>query len=405
MNDSRKMLSRVIGLIPVALLGLSLPACARDFYQGSVDALRLHIRSTLGEEAAALEEIPFEVPPDVLARVRAETIRFAGPREKIRTIMDIVVNRSGLGLEYDPVSTLTARGVIEAREGNCLSFANLFVGMARASGLDACYVHVTEVERFREAFSQNRSGAVIHSTHICSGIRETGSMTLVDFAPGASRQYRQYEVIDDITALAHFFTNKAYEIGYHSPQIALAERDLLEVGYYNRALTVKPDFYQALGNLGAFYRRRGELDRALVCFGRALGINPNYADAYSNRASVYVEMARPDVAINELRTALRLSPMNPYLHYSLGQILQSMGRAEEAAECYGKAIDREKNPSFFVALGRCHLTLGQKSEAIKAFRKAVDVQPGHPEAIRLLGLTGLDPVVQSTSADSEGGSS
>ncbi|MEW6363325.1 MAG: tetratricopeptide repeat protein [Acidobacteriota bacterium] len=392
------MSSRVLALVLTGLAGLTLPASARDFYQGSVNALRAHLQATLGREAGSREKIPFEIPPDLLARVRSETSRFASPREKVRTIMEIIVSKSNLGLTYDPVSTLTAGDVIERGRGNCLSLANLFVGMARASGLNACYVHVTEVERFRVAFSETRDGAVIHSTHICSGIKETGSMALIDFSPGATRQYRQYVVIDDVTALAHFYTNLAFEIGYHSPQIPPDERDGLEVGYQRKALAVKPDFYQAMGNLGAFYRRRGELDKALECFGEALRVNQDYADAYSNRASVYVEMGRPSEAVNEIRKALRLGPANPFLHYSLGRILQAAGKTEEAAECYEKAIDRAKNASFYVALGRCRLALGQKDEAIKAFRKAVELQPGHTEATRLLGLTSPEPATPNKEA-------
>ena len=53
---------------------------------------------------------------------------------KLRQLVSAIIDPSTFGLVYDD-RTRTAAGTFRARRGNCLSFSNMFVAMARDVGL------------------------------------------------------------------------------------------------------------------------------------------------------------------------------------------------------------------------------------------------------------------------------
>ena len=57
---------------------------------------------------------------------------------------------------------------------------------------------------------------------------------------------------------------------------------------YKAALKLKPDFVEAINNLGITFFKLYQLDDAIRCYERALALDPDFADAHNNIGIVFV---------------------------------------------------------------------------------------------------------------------
>ena len=92
------------------------------------------------------------------------------------------------------------------RSGNCLSFVNLFVGVAREPGLTPYYVEVTDLQKWN-----HRDGMVVSQGHIVAGMYLDGVLRTFDFLPYRQKAYKDFNPIDDLTAAAHYYNNLGAE--------------------------------------------------------------------------------------------------------------------------------------------------------------------------------------------------
>ena len=56
---------------------------------------------------------------------------------------------------------------------------------------------------------------------------------------------------------------------------------------YDRALTLRPDFAEALLNRGASLHELERFDEALASYNRALTLRPNFAEAHNNLGNTF----------------------------------------------------------------------------------------------------------------------
>ena len=59
---------------------------------------------------------------------------------------------------------------------------------------------------------------------------------------------------------------------------------------YKAALKLKPDFVEAINNLGITFFKLHQLDDAMKCYERALVLDPGFADAHNNIGTVLLEL-------------------------------------------------------------------------------------------------------------------
>jgi tetratricopeptide (TPR) repeat protein len=136
------------------------------------------------------------------------------------------------------------------------------------------------------------------------------------------------------SALLH---NKA-GIGYHQLlELNLAKKE------YERAVKLKPDYAEAINNLGTIYYGQKSYRRAVSSYKRALHLTPRAASIYSNLGTAY--FARKDyknAALN-YQTALSIDPEVFEHHNAYGTLLQERSVSERAkfhyylAKTYAKA--------------------------------------------------------------------
>lgn len=106
--------------------------------------------------------------------------------------------------------------------------------------------------------------------------------------------------------------------------------------------------------------------------------SPENPMAHNNLANCYLRSREYASAIREYEKTLDLRPLSPPDTYiGLGDADAAMGRYEEAAQAYRKAL--EMNPSLvpiYVSLGNVYHQMERYPEAIATFQKAIELSPG-----------------------------
>jgi len=127
------------------------------------------------------------------------------------------------------------------------------------------------------------------------------------------------------------------------------EGDLQEAFLRAEALTAKfPKHALGWGILGAIHRARRDDAKALPC----------------------------------LKKVADLSPADPTAHFNLANALRDLGRSDEAASHYHRALKlRPELPHGFFHLGNMQHETGKLDLAERSFRKALDLAPDHIETL------------------------
>ena len=97
------------------------------------------------------------------------------------------------------------------------------------------------------------------------------------------------------------------------------------IACYRRAIALKPDYVEALNNLGATLKDQGKFGEAAACYRTALKYQPDYAEAHSNLGGVFWEQGDLDQAQSCFRQALELKPDYADAHYNLGVSAERCG--------------------------------------------------------------------------------
>jgi tetratricopeptide (TPR) repeat protein len=131
----------------------------------------------------------------------------------------------------------------------------------------------------------------------------------------------------------------------------------------------------------AFGLVAGDFERATTLVDRARDLNPNYALAwYASGAMRAVRGSEPDLAIDHLTRAIRLSPFDPLLYAMFGMMAVAhfcAGRYQEAADWAEKAC--LERPGVVATLRNAvasNALAGRQQEAEQALARLLEVDPG-----------------------------
>jgi protein O-mannosyl-transferase len=143
----------------------------------------------------------------------------------------------------------------------------------------------------------------------------------------------------------------------------------------------------ACDSLGLAYLQKGELDESILWFQKALQIHPDYFDANNNLGIALMRKGQLDKAISCYQEAMELEPYNAVIHINLGCVLIRKGRVDEAISQFQAALGI--NPDYVEAhdaLGCALLQKGKVDEAISEFQAALEINPDYADAKNDLGL-------------------
>ncbi|MEN6370439.1 MAG: tetratricopeptide repeat protein [Armatimonadota bacterium] len=117
--------------------------------------------------------------------------------------------------------------------------------------------------------------------------------------------------------------------------------------------------------------------RALVEYKKALELCPGMAEAHWRIGQIYSSAKKPklDLALEEFKEAIRLSPDWSEGYICAAHVLCKMGQFEEALQYYHDALRIDSNDSrIHFSLGYCLSDLGRYSEAVESYRKGLNLK-------------------------------
>ncbi len=366
--SERARAERTAGLF--ALLLALLAGCTQYEPFDSEGHLRGLYHQQMDPAEAEQVLVPFALTPQVEA-VLDESMR-PSPREQYRVeqVIDFIFHR--LNLQYSLVPTRSAVEAFHAREGNCLSFVNLFVGVARHMRLTPFYVEVTDHQRWR-----HQDGMVLSQGHIVAGMYVAGELRTYDFLPYRPKSYKDFNPIDDLKAAAHYYNNLAAEALIEGDgERALSSLDV--------AISLAPSFDKALNNLGVVRARRGDVDGAFDAYRRGLESDPGSVPILSNLARLYQQEGKIDEAIEVLERIEGSRTTNPFYFVYRGELALTQGELSEALDFMRHALRLDTEiPEVHVGLAKVYLGLGEINRARHHVERALKLDATHREARNL----------------------
>jgi tetratricopeptide (TPR) repeat protein len=149
-----------------------------------------------------------------------------------------------------------------------------------------------------------------------------------------------------------------------------------------QALTLRPDFVDALLCRALALHALNRFEEALASFDDALAIEPDNDEALNNRAVVLRALHRHDEALSSYERVLTLRPDNADAAYNLGNLLRDLRRREEALASYDRALASQ--PDFVNAhynRGNLLRELRRHGEAVASYDRALELKPDFVEAL------------------------
>jgi superkiller protein 3 len=121
-------------------------------------------------------------------------------------------------------------------------------------------------------------------------------------------------------------------------QLALFRGQLDEaVARSQREIALNPSDAMAFYQMGDAYTRQARWDEAIRALQQSIWLNPFYSGPYILLGRAYMHKQQPATAEGMLRRAIAYDPNNRTAHYVLAQLLQRMGRVDEAKQEFAVA--------------------------------------------------------------------
>jgi Flp pilus assembly protein TadD len=351
-----------------AVLLCGAAACSQYQPFDSVGHLRSQYAKQIGAEAADQVEVPFEIDESIRGPL-AKLPPMPTDVRKVTQVMDFIFDR--LDLQYSLTPTRNAVETFATQRGNCLSFVNLFVGIARERGLNPSYVEVTDYHRWN-----HREGMVVSQGHIVAGMYIDGELKTYDFLPYRPKAYKEFKPIDDLTATAHYYNN----LGAESLMAGNLEeaRRLLTV-----ATRIAPRFEKAINNLGVSYARGGESEKALEIYQQALEVDPDNAMVLTNMTRAYQQLGRTQEASDLLARIEASNTTNPFFFVYQGEMALSRGENDKALDYMVRALRQDTEvPEVHLGFVRVYLALGDMEKARHHLGRALKLDATNEDALQ-----------------------
>jgi Flp pilus assembly protein TadD len=334
--------------------------------------LRDQYRQQVGTTGTQLV-VPFEIDDTVRSALPVK--RAPSELRRLNQVMGVIFEQ--LDLHYELQPTRTAIETFHTRRGNCLSFVNLFVGLARENRLNPFYVEVTDYQTWN-----HRGGFVVSQGHIVAGMYLDGELKTYDFLPYRPKAYKKFDPIDDVTAAAHFYNNLGAE-ALLAGDLERA-RELIET-----ATGIAPTFHKAINNLGVIQARAGETDAALASYQRALAADPSNSMVMTNLARLFQRTGRTEEAEKMLASVEEANTSNPFFFIYQADLALARNDQEKALGYITRALRLDtENAEVHVGLVRVYLALGDTEKARHHLNRALTLDATNDQAQRYARMLG-----------------
>lgn len=315
-------------------------------------------------EAQQVPDVDVMALSDEMKAFLDEHVSMDNPLHRFQKLVYVVFNDEFLNLTYDNSRTKTAAETFQDRNGNCLSFTNMFVAMARYVDLESRFQEVNIVPTW------DRNGRVVMlNRHINAVVQIFGRKYVVDFNPNAERINAKTWVVADSRALAQYYNNVGAEYFSHGATDKAR-------AYFMKAVQTDPQVPFIWSNLGVSYSLSKMEAEAEYAYLKALDLNGDEYTAMHNLAKLYSRTERFSDAARYERRVQAYRERNPYYHFNQGEEAYTVGNYDEALKHYRRALRRKpKEHDFLFGLAKAYARLGDHNHAEEYLKKAAEFAP------------------------------
>ena len=158
-------------------------------------------------------------------------------------------------------------------------------------------------------------------------------------------------------------------------------------GWFEKAVASHPDYAEAHFNLGLVHqelgrtrRAQGDLPGALAHLERAEVQAPGLPNLAYNKADVLQHLGRREEAIAAFRQAVMENPLDLHAHRALNQLIFSLGLDAEFLRSYDESFRRTADPRLHIAKASALLIADRVEEAVQEFESIVQRCPEDADA-------------------------
>lgn len=159
------------------------------------------------------------------------------------------------------------------------------------------------------------------------------------------------------------------------------------IGFYKKAISLKPDFDLAYVSIGDLLGLSGRESEAMTWYQNAIRHKPDSGLAYLSLGILYREQKRYSEAIEQLKQAIRFH--NELGYTNLAYLYEEQKRYPEAVAVYQQWIRFKPSQPAYSSLGLLYKRMERYAEAVEAFRHAVLLEPDDESDRYELGLAYL----------------
>ena len=317
------------------------------------------------QDSAAIvdDEEVLAVSTEMLDFLKTNVHRRATNQVKLQELIDAIISADTFGLEFDE-KTRTASETFRLRQGNCLSFSNLFVAMARDVGLKASF---QEVDLPPDWSLDNDVFVLNRHVNVQLDLGWLGDH-VVDFNIDDFRTSYDTRTISDTRALAHYYNNKGVEHMQAGDTASALSNFRKAIADNDRR------FSPAWTNLGTLYRRNGYPAYAEAAYLQALRADTGDSVAMSNLTRLYERQGDAERAAVFRKKVARHRNQNPYYRFNLAREAYSVQDYDSAIGHLKYAARKKKNEDqFYFLLGMSYLQKGDERAARRWLARAEKV--------------------------------
>ena len=329
------------------------------------------------EEAHATDglvlESPLRVSPQIRSLVR-EKVGYAGTeKSRLLKLVRFLGEVDGLGFQYQTQSSFTAEKAYAARRGDCMSYANLLVSLARTLDVPVRFVRITQLPVTWEA-----GGRFFESSHMAVALGRNASWdqaVLVDFGNVHTSAWRfsLYDDVSDEEAFVLFQNNVAVQ-RLLAGDVATAERILR---FFHAHAPSAPE---VANNLSLVLLQTGRDREAMDLLEASVEQFPRFRPLFANAVQAARRLGDEDLARTLEARGRELLEDEPAWNFNEGMRSYHAGAYSTAALRFEKALSADPdNVRLLAWSARAHLAAGNLRRGLEQVER---IRAGPPSDTR-----------------------
>jgi tetratricopeptide (TPR) repeat protein len=143
----------------------------------------------------------------------------------------------------------------------------------------------------------------------------------------------------------------------------------------DRAIQLKPNFYQAFFVKGMALSAQDRFAEAIAAFDSAIRLEPRFYEALRMKAQMLEAMKQYPQALAAIDRAIQIQPSDALLHSLRGDLLFGSKQYAPATTAYTQSISLKPAYYSYMQRGRSHFSAGNYQAAFGDYGKALELQP------------------------------